>query len=393
MSAEPFSLRKIALPAFGPSFLFGLGEGAILPVVPLSVRELGGSVSLAALIVTLLGVGSLVSNLPASLITARWGERRAIVGAALWSALGMLLCVLARSTGLFSVGIFMIGMSTAVFNLARQSYLTEAVPLAFRARALSTLGGAMRAGRFAGPFVAAGLIHWTGIAGAYAVGIGALLLAALVGASMPDLPALPATHGRPGPAPTLRSIALDHWRVYATLGIGCVLVGAVRTARQAIIPLWAEHIGLDAATTSLIYGLSGAAEMLVFYPAGRVMDRKGRRWVAVPSMAMMGAALLWMPFTAGATALLLAALLVGCGNGMGSGLLMTLGADHSPAHARPQFLGIWRLMSDVGSTAGPALLSAVTALASLAAGVAVTGLLALAGGVVLWYWIPRAPRP
>ena len=77
-----FSLRKIALPAFGPSFLFGLGEGAILPVIALTVRQLGGSVALAALMVTMIGIGSLVSNIPASLITARCGERWAIVGAA-----------------------------------------------------------------------------------------------------------------------------------------------------------------------------------------------------------------------------------------------------------------------------------------------------------------------
>ncbi len=28
----PFSLRSIAVPAFGPSLLFAIGEGAILPV-------------------------------------------------------------------------------------------------------------------------------------------------------------------------------------------------------------------------------------------------------------------------------------------------------------------------------------------------------------------------
>ncbi len=69
MPAESFSFRKIAVPAFGPSFLFGIGEGAILPVVALSVRHLGGSVALAALVVTLIGIGSLVSNIPASLLT------------------------------------------------------------------------------------------------------------------------------------------------------------------------------------------------------------------------------------------------------------------------------------------------------------------------------------
>jgi hypothetical protein len=41
VSPDSFSLRRIAVSAFGPSLLFGLGEGVILPVIPLSARELG----------------------------------------------------------------------------------------------------------------------------------------------------------------------------------------------------------------------------------------------------------------------------------------------------------------------------------------------------------------
>ena len=66
MTATTFSLRQIALPAFGPSLLFGLGEGAILPVIPLTALALGASVPMTALLVALIGVGSLVSNIPAS---------------------------------------------------------------------------------------------------------------------------------------------------------------------------------------------------------------------------------------------------------------------------------------------------------------------------------------
>lgn len=132
MSAPPaapeFSFRRIAIPAFGPSLLFGLGEGAILPIIPLMARELGGSVPMAALIVTLIGLGSLLSNIPASLITMRWGERGAIVAAGLWSAVGMAMCVFTGHLALFALGCFMVGMSQAVYNLARQSYMTEAVP-------------------------------------------------------------------------------------------------------------------------------------------------------------------------------------------------------------------------------------------------------------------------
>ena len=409
---SPFSLRSIAVPAFGPSLLFGLGEGAILPVIALSVRQLDGSPALAALIVTLLGIGSLVCNIPASLITARYGERWAIVGAAVWGALAMAVCLLSARPWALASGVFMIGMSAAVFFLARQSYLTDAVPFHYRARALSTLGGVMRIGLFIGPFLGAAVIPFFGLGGAYAVGVVALLAAALLGWFIPDLPGesshtKAATAGAADSAaaassasasaarmhtPTLLSVTRDHAQILLTVGIGVVLVSAVRASRQAVVPLWADHIGLDAATTSLIYGLAGGIDMLVFYPAGKVMDSRGRNWVAVPSMLLMGVALLLMPLTQAALGLLSVALLMGFGNGIGSGMIMTLGADYSPSPGRAHFLGVWRLMSDIGSTAGPAVLSAATALLSLAFGIVCTGGIALAAAGVLWYWIPRTAK-
>jgi MFS family permease len=167
-------------------------------------------------------------------------------------------------------------------------------------------------------------------------------------------------------------------------------VAAVRASRQAVIPLWADHLAIEPSVAALIYGLAGGIDMLVFYPAGKLMDLKGRRWVAVPSMLIMGVALLLTPFTTGATSLLLAAGAIGFGNGIGSGLVMTLGADHSPRAGRAHFLGVWRLMADIGASCGPALLSALAAALSLSAGIAATGLIGFAAAAQLAYWIPRA---
>jgi MFS family permease len=99
--------------------------------------------------------------------------------------------------------------------------------------------------------------------------------------------------------------------------------------------------------------------------------------------------MLLMPLTTGALTLLCAALAIGFGNGIGSGIIMTVGADHSPRHGRAHFLGVWRLMSDIGSSCGPALLSFLAASLSLASGIAVVGLMALAAAATLGYWIPR----
>jgi len=77
--------------------------------------------------------------------------------------------------------------------------------------------------------------------------------------------------------------------------------------------------------------------MLVFYPAGKLMDRKGRQWVAVPSTLIMGTAMVLIPLSTGFVSLMLAALLIGFGNGISSGLNMTLGADFSPDNGQ-QFM-------------------------------------------------------
>ena len=391
---EPFSLRSMAVAAFGPTLLYGIGTGAILPVVALTARDLGASVAVAALIVTLIGLGSWFFNLPASLVTLKFGERWSIVGAAVAAGLALaaagLTSLVPDGLWLLAAAMAVVGMSGAVFGLARQKYLTEAVPVEFRARALSTLGGVNRIGVFIGPFLGAAVMQFTGISGAYWVGVVAMAAAALLSLTIPDLAVPPAPDGgHKGPEPTLRSVAVSHAGVFLSLGVGILLLSALRSSRQVVIPLWADHLGMDATSASLIYGLSGAIDMLVFYPAGKLMDRKGRQFVAVPSTLIMGTALLLIPLTGSFVGLLLAALLIGFGNGISSGLVMTLGADFSPDRGRGQFLGLWRFMADAGSTGGPVLLSGVTALASLGAGVSATGILGFAAAAVFAVVIPR----
>jgi MFS family permease len=389
-----FSLRSIAVPAFGPALLFSIGEGAILPVVALSARDLGASVAVAALVVTLIGLGSWFFNLPASLITLKFGERWAIVGAAAASAVALAAAAVSplvpAGIWLLAAAMVVVGMAASVFSLARQKYLTEAVPVILRARALSTLGGVNRIGIFIGPFIGAAVMQFGGITAAYWAGVVAMAAAACLSVTIPDLVvAAGPTAGTPAPQPTLRSVAASHAGVFLSVGVGVLLLSALRASRQVVIPLWAEHLGMDATQASLIYGISGAIDMLVFYPAGKLMDRKGRQWVAVPSTLIMGTAMLLIPLSTGFVGLLLAALLIGFGNGISSGLNMTLGADFSPDNGRGQFLGIWRFMADAGATGGPVLLSGVTAAASLGAGVGATGVLGFAAAAVFAITIPR----
>jgi hypothetical protein len=87
--------------------------------------------------------------------------------------------------------------------------------------------------------------------------------------------------------------------------------------------------------------------------------------------------------------LALTAMIMGFGNGIGSGIVMTLSADISPAVGRPTFLGIWRELADAGSGVGPVILSAVTAVAGLGFGIIVSGMVGFAAAGALWAWIPK----
>jgi MFS family permease len=96
-----------------------------------------------------------------------------------------------------------------------------------------------------------------------------------------------------------------------------------------------------------------------------------------------------VPLTHGAVTLACVAMLMGFGNGIGSGIVMTLGADISPSIGRPTFLGIWRELADAGTGIGPVILSAVTAAAGLASGIVVSGTIGFAAAAALWAWTPR----
>ena len=185
------------------------------------------------------------------------------------------------------------------------------------------------------------------------------------------------------------SVVRTHLPVLRTLGFGVLLVGAARASRQVVVPLWAEQLGLSPAATSLVFGVSGAVDMLLFYPAGHVMDRYGRAFIAVPSMVVLGVAHLLLPLATEVRGLLVAAVLMGLGNGMGSGLVMTLGADASPAVGRSQFLGAWRLCADAGNAAGPLAVSAVAAASALTPAVLVMGGVSFVAAAVLARWVPQ----
>jgi MFS family permease len=400
---------------YGPTILFALGEGAVIPLIPILAAERGADVAEAAFIASFLVVGQLCGNIPAGWSVARLGERLTMaIGGALAIA-GSVTMLLSPNAAVLAVAVFVIGFCAAAFGLARHSFMTTRVPLAFRARALSLLGGSFRFGTFVGPFVAAGLLVAVGdelsAVWFFIVCLVAAVLLVLLGPD-PEKTAEPPEKesaseddsGEPvtGSIPAAERAGVfrtmwQHRRVLSRLGVAAASLSAVRSARQVVLPLWGLSLGLDAPTIALVVGISGAIDFALFYASGQVMDRFGRLWAALPAMILMGTGFLALSLTHDLSSanmwFAMFAAVLGVGNGLSSGILLTLGADVAPRTEPAAFLGSWRTLTDAGGAVAPLLLTALTAAASLSVATGAMGVVGLLGAAAFIRWVPRfVPR-
>lgn len=398
-----------------PTILFALGEGAVIPLIPVLAASMGADVAGAALVASALVVGQLCGNLPAGWAVGRIGERFTMVIAgivALSSGAGMMF---APSLAVLAASVFVLGLCAAAFGLARHAFMTTRVPLPFRARSLSLLGGSFRLGIFIGPFVAAGLLQLFGSeVAAIWFFIACLVVMVVLVLFGPDpektIPPVRSSErfvedsgeAVSGSIPTIERAGIFQtmWRqrgLLSRLGLAAASLAAVRSARQVVLPLWGLSLGLDASTIALVVAVSGAIDFALFYASGQVMDRFGRLWAAMPAMLLMGAGFLALAFTHEADAAVLwfgmFAAVLGVGNGLSSGILLTLGADVAPKREPAAFLGSWRTLTDAGGAMAPLLVSAITAVSTLSVAAGAIGVVGILGAAAFLRWIPRfVPR-
>ena len=405
---EPISgvLWRFAPMIYGPTVLFAVGEGAVIPLLPVLAARLGADVATAALVASALVVGTLCGNIPAGWAVSRVGERWTMAGAGLLALAAAVLGAFAADVVQLIVAVFAIGFCAAAFGLARHSFMTTRVPLRYRARALSLLGGTFRLGMFVGPFLTAGLLALFGDERAsvwfFAVCLVATIALVLLGpdpeTQLASAAAPPATASVA--APERVGIFATMWRhrdVLSRVGLAAAMLSAVRATRQVVLPLWGVSIGLDGGTIALVVGVSGAIDFALFYASGQVMDRFGRLWAALPAMLLMGGGFVALAFTHdlddAAMWFALFAAVLGVGNGLSSGILLTLGADLAPRPDPAPFLGSWRTLTDAGGAAAPVLVTVLTALGSLSIATGVVGAIGLLGAAAFARWVPRyVPR-
>ncbi len=396
--------NPLILPVYIPTFLLRLGSGLLLPILPLYAKSFDISYGLVGLVLAAEGIGHLVGDLPAAIVLNRIGRKSAML-------LGVITVALSGAGLFFAPSIFVIfllrfvgGIGGALWDISRYAYLADATAVHQRGRALSVFGGISRIGTFLGPVIGGYIAVVTSVKYPFLVYGGVSLLAAVVAAIAVEASRKRVSPPQHGLARHFANIFRAHRKNLITAGTGQLFAQTIRSGRYIIIPLYgAEVLDLGFEQIGLIMSISGFVDMMMFYPAGVIMDRFGRKFANVPSFALQAigmaliplteafAAYLNLPFfalgliTGEFIALLLVASLLGFGNGLSSGAMMTLGADLAPRDALSEFLGLWRLIGDGGRMSGPVCVGYVADLLGLSpAALAIAGIGLSAAGIFLF---------
>lgn len=371
------ALRRLAMPVYLPWVGMSIGLGMLSVVLPLAMVDFGFGYGAISAVLGAVGVGSAIAAVPSGSLVAHLGERRTMVTGLVGVVLSFLgLALSERPVALVALQ-FAAGASMVAMRIAAQTLITHTVVAEHRGRTLSMMGGIRRFGMFVGPLLGGVSIEWLGFSWSLVI-CGLLPTVGL----LPLLSAQSLRYGvdvvRPSPVSIRRALAL-HWRKLLAVAAGPVLIMAVRRGRGVVLPLMAEELDVGPVLVGLVVSVGTGADLLLFPLAGYIMDTFGRLRAIVPAFGLMSLGLMLLAGAQGAAEVVVAGVIIGLGNGLSAGSMLTLGSDLAPAESPSQFMAGFAALQDWGMVLGPTLVGVVATAVGLRGAAAMLGMLVLFG--------------
>lgn len=372
-------LRRLTPAVYLPWLGFTLSGGVLVATLPLMLERAGLSTTVIGLLTAIAGVGAMAAGLPVAMLTRRLGEDRVLFVAVACGMLSSALLAPVSAIGSLSMlavtvgGLrFLSGVGATAMRLSRQAMLTKTQDAARRGRSMALMGGTARVGLVIGPALGGWVADVAGFGSAFVVA-GVVSLAGLA-----LFPRRPARHrlDRPtedAPRPTVRASLGRAGGPLFRGGVAAACITGARAGRLVLLPLLLDEFGLTLSEIGLVTSVGLGAELLLFPAAGATMDRFGRLWAMVPAYGLMALGLFGLALAGDATTAIVASIVMGIGNGLASGTMLTLSSDLAPAEDPGPFLAAIATISDIGKFAGPLLVGIVADTADLGTAAAVLG--------------------
>ncbi|MEU7844970.1 MFS transporter [Micromonospora sp. NPDC049114] len=270
-----------------------LGLGLVLPVLPVYAATFGAGPTRIGLLVALFAMMRLATSPFCGRLAVRFGERRVLVAGLMLCALSSALTAFAGSYGQLLVFRALGGAGSVLFSVSALAMLLAIAPPDQRGRASAVFEAGFLLGGICGPALG-GLLALVALSTPF-VAYAALLL----GAAVLTLAVLDT--GRSTGAALGRTVVdlpvLLRDRRYlvaclAALAQGWVLFGL----RSALVPVVVVAWLRDVAWVGWAFTISAAVQALLIVPAGRVVDRAGRRPAMIAGTGVAAAAITALVF-------------------------------------------------------------------------------------------------
>lgn len=432
-SRNVWSSHRSALFIYVSFFAIGVGNGFIAPVLPLFAKQLGANSLLVGAVVSSAALGMIVNSLPTAWVTSRMGYMFPMyVGL-------VLISVFAALSGLSQTGAMLFvmqlgcGAGYIMITLPQQIYVKREIDEKVRGTVLGTVGGMARISKLISPYPGGVMADRVSIrTPLYAKSVLALVtipcvfllrnrremrvdvgdvsygddgdngddeheFETMMKPHERDTPSSlglqskmapdgkPLSSGGANPSPNMQH-SRKWWPIF-TAAVFAFMIMLLRGGLEIIVPLKGDKIGMSSERIGMAVTVSGAFDALFFPMSGYLGDKYGRRVPAAVANLVMAVGFGVLSISVQSKVrqlhddtivLFIGSAIIGAGNGVSSGIVMTMGADLAPYDlARAStFIARWRMLAQFGTFVAPLFVGIITQYASLGLS---TWLLALFG--------------
>lgn len=388
-----------------PNLLQGISVGMRSSLIPIFGQAFGASDAIIGLMTAMAGIGRAASGVPAGQLTTTRGFTQIMIVGMLVNVIGAIVAAAALNWFMLGVANLIFGVGIGLFFTSRHVMLACVVDKSKRGRLMSIIGGGERWSSVIGPALGGLMIQYVGCRACAAAVIPIVLLC--VGCILKSQRVrfldekflteqrirreLEAQDGH-APSRSVAAVFSEHWKLITSVGVYAMNVLQLRACRKLMLPLAALRAGLDATTVGLVLSCSFAVDASLFFLGGTVMDKFGRKFAAIPTTTNLGIAFFMLSYSESTFSLFMVAIFFGIADSLGAGLLLTMNADHAPKRVAAEFMGLMRVIQDIGQLIGPLIAGWVSNTVSFHAACMFFGVLGLLNAVWAVIFLPTEAK-
>ncbi len=405
--------REAFLILCGQVVVLYMGQGLVVPILPLYARTFGVDATMIGLLLALQAFPRVFVNVPAGRLADRLGAHRLLLAAAVIVTLASVGGAVANSYWFLVATRVLQGIGTAVSHTAGLTYTANVSTPANRGRHIAAFQASFLLGVGIGPAVGGVTAQLLGLRAPFVVySVMAVLTGFWIRLRLPDPRTRPqrpdaSESGAADPPDETEQAAEREDRAaerhaprpialnpVVLLACAFGLVGAyTRTGtRDFGIVLVAEESGLLEGAIGGLMSLVVLATLVVLYTAGSMTDRYGVRRIIAVSWLLTAVSLVLLSVSDSFGTMAVAVVVYGLAAGIGTPAPAIYISNSVPEHRVGAAMGTYRTANDIGLILGPIAMGALAAWWSVRVGLQVNAaMVALATLVYLLFHRRKGP--